>query len=241
MSYAKVVTIVSGGLDSVTLAYYMRKRDYAQHLLTFNYGQRHSKEIDCAVECARDLGVSHSIIDVRSLGAALKGSALTDFGVPVPHGHYAQENMAITVVPNRNAIMLSMAWGVAIAEKADFVAYAAHSGDHAIYPDCRPEFVGELSTALRTGTETTIGILAPFLPMTKAEIVKTGREVGTPFAHTWSCYEGGFKACGKCGTCVERLEAFALAGIDDPIQYADREYWKKAVDYYNAEKAVERG
>ena len=131
--------------------------------------------------------------------------------------------MKQTIVPNRNAIMLSIAYGIAIAQGAELVAFAAHAGDHAIYPDCRPEFVESLETALNVGSswDVPIRIRGPFLNSTKSDIVLTGYELGVPFSSTWSCYKGGFLHCGTCGTCYERREAFKLAGVTDPTHYID--------------------
>ena len=227
----KSITIVSGGLDSVTLAYYLKSLGYEQTIVTFNYGQRHSKEIDLAANAAIALSTDYKVIAIPELGKALKGSALTDKHVAVPEGHYAADNMAITVVPNRNAIMLSIAWGIACAERATVVGYAAHAGDHAQYPDCRLEFVNSLNTSLKIGTigcrHLDLHLIAPFITKNKAEIVKLGHELRVPFFNTWSCYKGGEKHCGKCGTCVERLEAFEANALRDPVEYEDREYWRE--------------
>jgi 7-cyano-7-deazaguanine synthase len=150
------------------------------------------------------------------------GSSQTDKSVPVPEGHYEEESMKQTVVPNRNMILLALAGAWAISTKSDAIAYAAHSGDHAIYPDCRPEFTEAMSDALRLCDWHEVKLMRPFLyptPMSKADIVKLGTSLGVPFELTWSCYKGGEKHCGKCGTCVERVEAFQLAGVEDPTEY----------------------
>ena len=130
--------------------------------------------------------------------------------------------MKATVVPNRNMIMLAVAGGWAIANKADRLAYGAHTGDHAIYPDCRPEFVRTMREALRLADWHQLELITPFVGLSKAEIVKRGAELGVDFASTWSCYEGGEIHCGACGTCFERREAFEQAGVADPTEYASR-------------------
>lgn len=209
----KVVTILSGGMDSATLAYWLKLRhDREQLFLTFDYGQRHRVEIGAAANIAKALACEHRVIDVTGVGKHLKGSALTD-AIDVPHGHYAEESMRKTVVPNRNAIMLSVAWGVMVAEEADGVATGVHAGDHYIYPDCRPPFIDALGVAFAYATEghskPGAELLAPFINMTKREIGALGKEMEVPFNLTWSCYEGGDVHCGQCGACNERKEALA--------------------------------
>jgi len=214
----KAVAIVSGGMDSVTLVYYLKSLGMDLHLLCFNYGQRHVKELQYAKLCAQTLNIEYDIVGMGQLGVLLKGSALTD-NIDVPEGHYENENMKTTVVPNRNAIMLSIAYGVAVAEKANFVATGVHSGDHTIYPDCRSEFIDAFNLASQIATDTKIEILAPFVHFTKIEIIKLGTNLGVNYSDTWSCYKGLVHHCGKCGTCVERKEAFMLAKIEDPTIY----------------------
>jgi 7-cyano-7-deazaguanine synthase len=220
----KATAIVSGGMDSVTLAYDLKDKGFALDILSFHYGQRHSRELECARWQADYLGATHHLIDLSGIGALLKGSALTDAGVAVPHGHYAEETMRATVVPNRNAIMLSIAWAAAAADGADVLACGVHAGDHYIYPDCRPQFIQSLNQAFRLGTEghrrENLNMIAPFLTWTKGDIVKRGLALGVRYDQTWTCYEGGEVACGKCGSCNERLEAFAAAGAEDQIPYA---------------------
>lgn len=222
MRQGKAVAIVSGGMDSVTLAYLLAEEGYTLHLLSFNYGQRHVKELEYARICAQRLGAEFDIVDISGVGSLLKGSALTD-DIPVPHGHYAASNMTVTVVPNRNAIMLSIAYGVAASEGAVAVAAAVHAGDHFIYPDCRPAFIeafGRMQKEALEGIEGDgINLYAPFVHEDKASIVSAGARLGVPYADTWSCYEGGKLHCGRCGTCVERREAFELAGVPDPTIY----------------------
>ncbi|MEV6984032.1 7-cyano-7-deazaguanine synthase QueC [Sphaerisporangium sp. NPDC051017] len=218
------VVIASGGLDSSAVAYLLASQGARVNLLSFDYGQRHRKELQYAALIAEQLGAPHEVVELSGLGRLLGGSALTDTTVVVPDGHYSDESMRITVVPNRNAIMLSVAAGVAVASKADVVAFGAHAGDHAIYPDCRPAFLEQLAATIRVGNEGFLAedfqLLAPFLTVTKADIVAAGAELGVPFELTWSCYKGGDLHCGTCGTCWERREAFQMAGVADPTRYA---------------------
>jgi 7-cyano-7-deazaguanine synthase len=176
-----------------------------------------------AQKCADDLEAEFAYIDLTSVGAQLTGSALTDDSVPVPQGHYAAESMKATVVPNRNMIMLSIATGIAVARGASTVSTAVHAGDHAIYPDCRPTFISLMSQTAQIATEgfhaPGFSIEAPFVNMTKAEICQLGADLGVPWENTWSCYEGRALHCGKCGTCVERHEAFMIADVFDPTRY----------------------
>ncbi|MET8683609.1 7-cyano-7-deazaguanine synthase QueC [Streptomyces sp. NPDC004732] len=218
------VVIASGGLDSTAAAYLLASQGSSVSLLSFDYGQRHRKELESAARIAALLDAAHEVVDLTSVGRLLGGSALTDTGVAVPDGHYSDESMRITVVPNRNAIMLEVAAGVAVASKADAVAFGAHAGDHFIYPDCRPEFFEKLAASIRAGNEGFLAegfqLVAPFLNVTKADIVETAAELQVPFELTWSCYKGGEVHCGTCGTCTERREAFALAEVPDPTAYA---------------------
>ncbi|MBQ0710560.1 MULTISPECIES: 7-cyano-7-deazaguanine synthase QueC [unclassified Ochrobactrum] len=227
----KTLVVCSGGLDSVSLAYRIAAEHQLTALLSFDYGQRHRKELDSARACAERLNVPHQIIDIRTIGASLTGSALTD-DVDVPDGHYAEETMKITVVPNRNAIMLAIAFGVAAAQNTDAVALAVHGGDHFIYPDCRPGFIDAFQTMQNHALDgyADIKLLAPYVHASKADIVTDGAKYGTPFAATWSCYKGNEHHCGRCGTCVERREAFHLAGIEDPTFYEDPSFWRAAIE-----------
>lgn len=219
----KAVAIVSGGMDSVTLAYWLKDHNFSLHLLSFDYGQRHRKELDCAIWQANHLGAEHTILDISGIRPLLKGSALTD-DVPVPHGHYAEDSMRQTVVPNRNAIMLSIAWGLACSSGASVLASGVHAGDHFIYPDCRPGFMGALGHALLLGTEghrnDSLRLIAPFISHSKTDIAAIGAGLNVPFDHTWTCYEGGDIHCGQCGSCTERKEAFRDSGTPDPTIYA---------------------
>lgn len=219
---SRYVAVVSGGMDSVTLAYYLADRGHAVNLLSFDYGQRHVKELQCAQAAAAHLGVRHDVVDLAGLRPLIATSALTG-DTPVPDGHYAEESMKQTVVPNRNAIMVAVATGVAVAREADGVAVGVHAGDHYVYPDCRPEFTDAMQTAMRLGNAGFINpdfeLLAPFVMMTKADICALGHSLNVPWDDTWSCYKGGDVHCGTCGTCVERIEAFHLARVDDPTKY----------------------
>ncbi len=226
----KTLVICSGGLDSVTLAYKLAAKGELMGLISFDYGQRHKKELFYAEKCAKDLGVTYDLVDISSVGALLSGSALTD-DIDVPDGHYEQESMKLTVVPNRNAIMLAIAYGIADAKGASRVATAVHGGDHFIYPDCRPEFIASFQAmqdeALKGFSQ--IDLYTPFINAPKSAIASEAAELNVPIEDTWSCYKGGEIHCGRCGTCVERIEACQIAGIDDPTQYADPDFWKDAV------------
>ena len=226
----KTIVICSGGLDSVSLAHKVAAENELIGLVSFDYGQRHRKEVEFAEAAASRLSVPFDLIDIRQVGQFLSGSALTD-DVSVPDGHYAEETMKVTVVPNRNAIMLTIAFGVAAAQQADAVAAAVHGGDHFIYPDCRPAFVDAFQAMQDKALDgyADVKLYTPFVHIPKSAIVTEGARHNTPFVETWSCYKGGAVHCGRCGTCVERREAFALAGIDDPTVYADPTFWKETV------------
>jgi 7-cyano-7-deazaguanine synthase len=219
----KAVAIVSGGMDSVTLAHMLHHEGYAMTLLSFDYGQRHVKELEYAHRCAVRLAAEHRIIDLSSYGRQLRGSALTDSTVEVPDGHYAADSMKSTVVPNRNAIMLALAYGIAVAEYAEVVATGVHAGDHHIYPDCRPGFIEAFDAMQRQAVEgfghPGLRLDAPFVDKSKTDIALIGKDLGVPFEETWSCYKGGATHCGTCGTCVERQEALRDAGVTDPTVY----------------------
>jgi len=227
----KTLVICSGGLDSVSLAYKVAAEHDLLGLISFDYGQRHRKELDFAARTAQALGVPHDLLDLSQIGAHLSGSALTD-DLDVPDGHYAEDTMKVTVVPNRNAIMLAVAFGVAAARQADAVAAAVHGGDHFIYPDCRPEFIDAFQAMQDRALDgyAQVTLYTPFVHIPKSDIVTVGARHGTPFADTWSCYKGGALHCGRCGTCVERREAFHIAGVEDPTHYADPEFWRSAVE-----------
>jgi 7-cyano-7-deazaguanine synthase len=220
---SKCVILLSGGLDSTVLVYSL-VNEFEVYPLTINYGQKHNKEVLAARNVceARD----HNLLlrwkyqDLSVLRTLLP-SALTGVG-EIPAGHYEDVSMKQTVVPNRNMILLAIASGYAQGIGAKYVAYAAHHGDHAIYPDCRPEFVQALRDAIRLGTGWSndgIELLTPFVGKSKADVVGIGKKLNVPFRLTWSCYQGGEVHCGYCGTCTERKEAFKLAGVEDPTKY----------------------
>ena len=217
------VAVVSGGMDSVTLAYKLANDGDDLTLISFDYGQRHRKELAFAATCAERLGATHEIADLTSINRLLAGSSLTSDEIEVPDGHYAEESMKITVVPNRNAIMISIAAGLAVSRNADRVAVGVHGGDHFIYPDCRPGFAEAMDKAISLGNEgfapDQFGLITPFIDVSKTEIARIGDELGVPWTETWSCYKGGEIHCGTCGTCVERREAFHEAGVSDPTEY----------------------
>lgn len=242
MSNKKAVVVLSGGLDSTTLLYKMMHEGWwITSCVSFNYGQRHKKELEFAEETAERFGLPHHIIDLWSSGLtgalAPSGSSLVS-DTEVPDGHYAEETMKATVVPNRNMIMLSIAGAIAVAEGANVVATGVHSGDHFIYPDCRTGFVGAAALALYLGNEGfgnlwRAPIYAPFIYMSKADIATVALEIGMDLSNTWSCYKGGEIHCGRCGTCVERLEAIdeaarrlGLLTSFDTTPYEDFEFWK---------------
>ena len=215
----KTVILLSGGIDSTTLAYYLKKQGNELYPIIFDYGQRHKKEIQVAIASAISItGANPEVIDISNCSNIFKGSALTD-NIQVPTKIYDRETMSQTVVPNRNMIFISFATAYAMTIHAELVAYAAHSGDHFIYPDCRPEFAQDMNNAIQDSSEALIHLITPFIHKSKAQIIKIGIELRVPFENTWSCYNGQELACGKCGTCVERLEAFELNNIQDPIKY----------------------
>ncbi len=230
-----IIVVTSGGMDSTTALYLARHRypDKSIETLSFDYGQRHKKELQCARELSQHLGIKHQIVDLAGVATLLAGASALTGGEEVPEGHYAEDNMAKTVVPNRNSIMANVAAAYAIAQEARMLVLGVHAGDHAVYPDCRPPFVFALQNLLMTANEGFIRldfeVATPFLYASKADIAKAGLALGVPYARTWTCYKGGEIACGKCGTCVERLEAFAENGAEDPLEYEDREYWKTVV------------
>ena len=226
----KTLIICSGGLDSITLAYKTAAERTLTGLLSFDYGQRHKKELAYAAKAAKALGVQHHIIDIASIGALLSGSALTD-DIAVPDGHYAADNMKTTIVPNRNAMMLAIAYSIATARGDESVGAAFHGGDHFIYPDCRPAFAESFQAMQDQALDgvARIELYTPFIHQSKADIAAQAAALGVPLEDTWSCYKGGEIHCGRCGTCVERAEAFALAGVKDPTEYQDPNYWREAV------------
>jgi 7-cyano-7-deazaguanine synthase len=217
----KVVVLVSGGMDSVTALHGAARGHEVVAGLSFDYGSKHNhRELPFAAWHCRELGVPHEIVALGFMDRLFKSDLLKSGGA-IPEGHYEAENMKQTVVPFRNGILLSIAAGYAESAGAEGLVIAAHSGDHAIYPDCREDFMRPMAEAIRAGTYAGIEVLRPFIDLRKEGIAAIGAGLGVDFAQTWSCYKGGEMHCGKCGTCVERKEAFALAGLPDPTVYGD--------------------
>lgn len=214
----KAVIIYSGGMDSFTVLHHALRHNITPVALSFNYGQRHKKELDYAKRVCDSLGVEHTVVDISAINQLLAGSSLTD-DVPVPEGHYEEPSMKQTVVPNRNMILLSLAIGHAVSVGASQVFYGAHSGDHAIYPDCRPEFVQRMNDVSQIANYEAIDIVCPYLDVDKTAILADGLKMGLDYGQTWTCYNGREHACGRCGACQERLEAFALNNAVDPLVY----------------------
>ena len=242
---SKVVLILSGGMDSTVLAYELAAARMDVHAVSFDYGQRHGRELGYARATALRLGFLHDVIDLSGITKLLatSGSSLVS-STEVPDGHYAEETMKATVVPNRNMMMISIAAAVAVAEERSTVFIGVHAGDHFIYPDCRTEFIIHASEAVRKGNEgfgakTGTIVQAPYVNSTKADIAANGFLLGVPFESTWSCYKGGRHHCGRCGTCVERLEALdegyrrvkanGNRAAADATVYEDKEFWATAV------------
>jgi 7-cyano-7-deazaguanine synthase len=213
------IVLLSGGLDSVAVLYHTATTDRVAAAISFDYGSKHNpRELPCAKWHCDKLGIPHIIIPLSFMNQHFE-SALLASGDAIPDGHYAEINMKQTVVPFRNGIMLAIAAGLAESKEAHALVIAAHAGDHAIYPDCREEFMQSMGSAIESGTYANIELRRPFIAMTKTDIVRRGHELGIDFARTWSCYKGGDLHCGTCGTCVERREAFLQAGIADPTVY----------------------
>lgn len=211
------IIILSGGMDSVTML--NEYRDNIAVAVTFDYGSNHArKEIECASYQCTKLGIEHIIIPLSFIHQYFK-SSLLEGSDAIPEGHYASDNMKSTVVPFRNGIMLSIACGIAESRDLKYVMIANHAGDHAIYPDCRSSFISHMKEAMIQGTYEGVTIKAPYTDLTKGDIAKRGAEIGVDYTHTYSCYKGGDIHCGRCGTCVERKEAFQLANVQDPTEY----------------------
>lgn len=211
------VIIVSGGMDSITLLY--DHKDEIALGISFDYGSNHNaREIPFAKMHCERLGIKHITINLDFMHQYFK-SSLLDGAEAIPEGHYADDNMKSTVVPFRNGIMLSIAIGIAESNNLDQVFIANHGGDHTIYPDCRPEFINAIDAAATAGTYNNVKVVAPYTKITKSDIARIGKKLGIDYTETWSCYKGGEVHCGKCGTCVERKEALAEAGIDDKTLY----------------------
>lgn len=230
----KMVVVLSGGMDSAVLLYDCLKAGHEVAALSVHYGQRHSTELISAQwlvnavarhpRYAKQL-LAYHVVDLHGLRSVMKGSSQTDAGVAVPHGRYDDDVMKKTVVPNRNMLLLSVAGALAVSVGAEAIAYGAHAGDHAIYPDCRPAFVAAMDTALGLCDYVPLRMHVPFLDMSKGDIAKLGLALGVPFELTWTCYEGDREhgPCGKCGACVERAEAFSFADATDPLVHAHAE------------------
>lgn len=204
-------------MDSVTMLH-----EYADCIalaITFDYGSNHgSNEIAMArLNCTR-LNIPHLVLPLTDIFRHVH-SSLLEGADAIPEGHYAEENMKSTVVPFRNGIMLAVACAIAEDKGLKHVMIANHGGDHTIYPDCRPAFIDAMSRAMQAGTYAGVSVWAPYTCITKADIARHGKQLGLNYRDTWSCYKGGAKHCGKCGTCIERREALAEAGIDDPTEY----------------------
>ncbi len=223
MTQKKTIVLLSGGLDSTVAFYEALQQNEVMAALSFHYGSKHNnREIPCAVYHARENDVPYVVIRLDCIEEHFTSDLLCSGG-DVPEGHYEEENMRRTVVPFRNGIMLSLAAGFAESRGADALVIAAHAGDHAVYPDCRESFMTAMAEAVRLGTYAAIEIIRPFINRTKSQIVSRGRELGVDFSQTWSCYKGRDMHCGKCGTCVERREAFLLAGVPDPTVYESQD------------------
>ncbi|WP_092593918.1 7-cyano-7-deazaguanine synthase QueC [Pseudidiomarina indica] len=217
---AKVVVIYSGGMDSFTVLHHALQQGHEIFAISFNYGQRHVRELDAAAQVCQQLNIPHKVVDITAINSLLAGSSLTS-DIAIPEGEYAEDNMRSTVVPNRNMILLSLAIGYAVSIEAEAVYYGAHSGDHDIYPDCRPEFVEKMNAVSLIANYEPIRIEVPYLHSDKAEILAAGLAMDLDYSQTWTCYNGREKACGKCSACSERLAAFAANQVVDPLAYEE--------------------
>lgn len=216
------VQIISGGMDSVTLLHFLVKhRKCRMKAISFDYGQKHKKELEFAKYHCKELGVEHHVVKLPFVGDLFKSALLTG-GSDIPEGHYQADNMKQTVVPNRNMIMSAIAVGFGQSHGLQFLSLGVHAGDHAIYPDCRAEFIDAFRKAVELSDWNPFTVVAPFQNMTKVEILEIGMQLSPPveYAKTWTCYKGEAQACGKCGSCQERLEAFATLKKTDPVPYA---------------------
>ena len=211
------VIVISGGMDSTTMLY--EYREQIALAITFDYGStQNSREREYAIMHCKRLGIKHLIIPLDFMHQYFK-SALLGAPEDIPEGNYDDENMKSTVVPFRNGIMLAIACGMAESNGLKRVMIANHAGDHAIYPDCRPNFVNAMSEAMSAGTYENVTVFAPYTGLSKTDIALKGKALGLDYSETYSCYKGGEKHCGKCGTCRERVEALREAGIEDPTDY----------------------
>ena len=215
----KIIVVYSGGLDSFTLLNEAIRSGKDVSALSFDYGQKHSKELHFVEKFCTQESIDSKIVDVSSIKELFQGSSLTD-DIDIPKGHYEDNSMKSTVVPNRNMILISLALGYAVTKGAEEVWFGAHAGDHAIYPDCRPEFVEKMDSVARIANYSPIAIKAPYITMSKTEILAIGLNMQLDYGLTWTCYEGKDLACGSCGACHERLESFAANNVIDPIKYS---------------------
>ena len=213
----KITLIYSGGSDSFTLLNYAISKNIDVDCITFSYGQKHKKEIDYAKSVCRESNKKHTIIDIDNTEALFGSSSLTSDDNQIPYGSYMEDTMRSTIVPNRNMIFLSYAIAYSIANKINEVWYGAHAGDHFIYPDCRPEFLDAMNNAAGLCDPNKIVIEAPFINLTKGEIIKIGLNLDLDYSKAWTCYEGKDIPCGRCGSCVERAEAFLDNSQTDPL------------------------
>ncbi|RUR32791.1 7-cyano-7-deazaguanine synthase QueC [Vreelandella andesensis] len=216
---SSTVVIYSGGMDSYTVLHRAIKEGLVVHALSFDYGQRHAKELDVAKAVCKLHNIPHQVIDIRAIHSLIDNSALTNPDVSMPEGNYAADNLHTTVVPNRNMILLSLAIAKAVNSGAARVDYGAHGGDHILYPDCRPEFVHAMNQVAGIANFQPVMLHAPYLTSSKADILRDGLAMGLDYRDTWTCYEGRELACGKCGSCHERLAAFAANNVEDPLAY----------------------
>jgi len=214
----KVVVIYSGGMDSFTVLHRALADGHEVYALSFNYGQKHKKELAYAANVCEKLGIPHKVVDITAINQLLAGSSLTD-DIAIPEGDYEEASMKSTVVPNRNMILLSLAIGYAVSLDANAVYYGAHAGDHAIYPDCRPEFVEKMNAVSVVANYQPVAVYSPYLTVDKAAILADGLQLGLDYSQTWTCYNGREHACGRCGACSERLQAFAANHVTDPLTY----------------------
>lgn len=217
---SKIVIVLSGGMDSTTLLYDAMNQWEEVYPITFDYGQKHDKETEMARYTCKKLGIPLKMANLQALGQVAP-SALTRGGTDIPKGPYEGESMKQTVVPNRNMVFLAFATAFAIGLGAQTVAYGAHGGDHVIYPDCREKFIEVMSEAMALCDYKPIELWTPYLYRTKTDVLRRGLELGVDYSLTWTCYEGKELACGKCGACVERREAFQAVGIEDPLRYEE--------------------
>ena len=222
----KIVALLSGGMDSTVLLHLLQHLGHDVEALSFNYGQKHKRELDYAVQTATKLGIKHTIFAIDQIFAQFgSDSSLLNADVAVPEGHYADITMRATVVPNRNMILLSLATGYAIANKLNGVAYASHTGDHTVYKDCTPEFFNPLKTAVENADWHPLTLYAPFINISKSDIAAIGNLLSINWDETYSCYNGGETQCGVCGTCTERAEALKEAQVINPYIVLDRIAW----------------